>query len=344
MKPVLVTGGSGFIGQHLVSQLVARGRRVRVLDVSAPVRPLSAVEYIKGSILDTRVVDDAAAGVGEIYHLAGLPGMWKLDRTEFHDVNFIGTKNVLAAARRHDVARLLHCSTESIFFKASGAGEHSGEDASLSADEMPGPYTRSKMLGDELAMQAAASGMPVIIGCPTMPIGPSDHNVTPPTAMLQYFLRREFVQTYLDFIVNMVDVRDAAAGLILAMEKGRIGHRYMLGGDSMPLGKILKLMASISGRGKFLVRIPGIVAELAAFFIELKADYITRRDPSATVEGVRIARRATALSIEKARRELGYVARPVEPLLRDLIASMVNAGRTASEPRLAVSANRAVPA
>jgi dihydroflavonol-4-reductase len=337
MTPVLVTGGSGFIGQHLVSGLVARGRQVRVLDVIAPGRTLPAVEYIEGSVLDTRVVDDATAGVGEIYHLAGLPGMWKLDRSEFHDVNFIGTRNVLAAARRHDVGRILHCSTESIFFNASRPA--SGEEALLSADEMPGPYTRSKMLGDELALQAAASGLPVIIGCPTMPIGPSDRNVTPPTAMLQYFLRRSFLQIYLDFIVNMVDVRDAAAGLILAMEKGRIGHRYLLGGDSLPLGQILKLMASISGRGKALVRLPGIVAELAAWFIELKADYITRREPSATVEGVRIARRATALSIEKARRELGYVARPVEPMLREIIANMVGAGCPDPEARLAVSAN-----
>jgi dihydroflavonol-4-reductase len=295
------------------------------------------VEYIKGSVLDTRVVDDATAGVGEIYHLAGLPGMWKLDRSEFHAVNFIGTRNVLAAARRHDVGRILHCSTESIFFNASRPA--SGEEALLSATEMPGPYTRSKMLGDELALQAAASGLPVIIGCPTMPIGPSDRNVTPPTAMLQYFLRRSFLQIYLDFIVNMVDVRDAAAGLILAMEKGRIGHRYLLGGDSLPLGQILTLMASISGRGKALVRLPGVVAELAAWIIELKADYITRREPSATVEGVRIARRATALSIEKARRELGYVARPVEPMLREIIANMVGAGCPGPEARLAVSAN-----
>jgi dihydroflavonol-4-reductase len=338
MTPVLVTGGSGFIGQHLVSQLVARGRQVRVLDVCAPVRAVPGVAYIEGSVLDTRIVDEAAAGVGEIYHLAGLPGMWKLDRTEFHDVNFIGTRNVLDAARRRNVGRILHCSTESIFF--NGSGESSGEEASLSADAMPGPYTRSKMLGDELAMQAAASGLPVIIGCPTMPLGPSDHNVTPPTAMLKYFLGKSFLQIYLDFIVNMVDVRDAAAGLILAMEKGRIGHRYMLGGESLRLGEILKLMASISGRGTALVPLPGIVAELAAWFIELKADYLTRREPSATVEGVRIARRATALSIDKARRELGYVARPVEPMLREIIANMVGApAASSSEVGLAVSAH-----
>jgi dihydroflavonol-4-reductase len=322
MTPVLVTGGSGFIGQYLVSELVARGRKVRVLDVRAPARTLSAVEYIEGSVLDMRLVDEAASGVAEIYHLAGLPGMWKLDRTEFHNVNFFGTRNVLAAARRRDVGRFLHCSTESILFYSRPEGPH-GEDALLSVDEMPGPYTRSKMLADELALQAAASGMPVIVGCPTMPIGPSDHNVTPPTAMLQYFLRRAFFQFYVDFIVNLVDVRDVAAGLVLAMEKGRVGHRYLLGGDSLPLGQVLALMASIGGRRHVRIRLPGIVAELAALIIELKADYITRCQPSATVEGVRIARRATALSIEKAKRELGYAARPVEPLLREIVANIV---------------------
>jgi dihydroflavonol-4-reductase len=139
--------------------------------------------------------------------------------------------------------------------------------------------------------------------------------------------------------VNMVDVRDAAAGLILAMEKGQIGHRYLLGGESLTLGKILALMASISGRGKFRVALPAFVAQTAAFFIELAADYITHRDPSATVEGVRIARRATALSIEKAKRELGYVPRPVEPMLREMITKMVRARFPATEAGLVVSTN-----
>jgi dihydroflavonol-4-reductase len=325
MTSVLVTGGSGFIGQHLVSELVAQGRQVRVLDIRPPTRILSAAEYIEGSVLDAALVADAAAGIEEVYHLAGLPGMWKPDRAEFHEVNFVGTRNVLAAARRSGAARFLHCSTESIFFHATQPGDLSAEEASLSVDDMPGPYTRSKMLADELALQEAAGGMPVIIGCPTMPIGPHDHNVTPPTAMLQYFLGQGSLQLYLDFIVNFVDVRDVAAGFVLAMEKGRVGHRYVLGGDSLPLGQILALMASISGRRKVFVPLPGPLAELAASIIELTADYVTRRPPSATVEGVRIARRAVALSSEKARRELGYMPRPVEPLLHEIITHMVGA-------------------
>jgi dihydroflavonol-4-reductase len=321
MTRALVTGGSGFIGQYLVSELVAKGRKVRVLDVRPPTRALAGVEFVEGSVLDPDLLNNAVVNVDEIYHLAGLPGMWKLNKAEFHDVNFIGTRNVLTAARQRGGTRFLHCSTESILFHSS-PGDVSAEEARLSLDDMPGPYTRSKMLADELALQAAASGFPVVVGCPTMPIGPHDHNVTPPTAMLQHFLSGGPLQMYLDFKVNFVDVRDVAAGLILAMEKGRVGHRYLLGGSSISLKRVLELMTAISGRRKLLISVPGGVAELAARLLELKSDFMTHREPAATVEGVRIARRATSLSVEKARRELGYVPRPIEPLLREMIAHM----------------------
>jgi dihydroflavonol-4-reductase len=321
MTRTLVTGGSGFIGQYLVSELVTNGRQVRVFDVRRPARALPGVEFIEGSVLDEERVSAAVANVDEIYHLAGLPGMWKLNKQEFHDVNFIGTRHVLAAAQKLSNVRFLHCSTESILFH-SPADEPSDEEAKLCLDDMPGPYTRSKMLADELALQVAEQGFPVIVGCPTMPIGPHDHNVTPPTAMLQHFLGGGPLQMYLDFKVNFVDVRDVATGLILAMEKGRVGHRYLLGGSSISLKRVLELMMTVSGRRKLLVSVPGGVAELAARMIEWKSDVLTHREPSATVEGVRIARRATSLSVDKARRELGYVPRPIEPLLREMIAHM----------------------
>jgi dihydroflavonol-4-reductase len=123
--------------------------------------------------------------------------------------------------------------------------------------------------------------------------------------------------------LNLVDVRDVAIGLILAMEKGRIGQRYLLGGDGVPLRQVLALMAATTGRRKLAIPLPGGLAELAAWMIELNADYVTRRTPSATVEGVRIARAATALSTEKARRELGYSPRPVLPVLQETISDMI---------------------
>jgi dihydroflavonol-4-reductase len=324
MTGILVTGGSGFIGHHLVSELIARGRQVRVLDVRVPHRALPVAEYVEGSVLDEKLLHGAMAGIEQIYHLAGLPGMWRADRSDFHAINFIGTKNVLAAARRCGVAKVLHCSTESILFGAFQSNGAAAEDASLTVDKMPGPYTRSKMLADRLALQAAAEGFPVIVGCPTMPIGPDDHNPTPPTAMLRHFLETGRFQLYIDFILNLVDVRDVAIGLILAMERGKIGQRYLLGGDNIPLRQVLALMAATTGRRKLAIPIPGRLAELAAWMIELKADYVTHRAPSATVEGVRIARRATALSTEKARRELGYAPRFVLPVLQETISHMID--------------------
>jgi dihydroflavonol-4-reductase len=320
MRPVLVTGGSGFIGQHLVSALLDTGRRVRILDLRAPSRTLENVQHIDGSVLDRAIVDEALVGVEEVYHLAGLPGMWMPDKNDFHHVNCRGTEIMLAAAQTRGVARFLHCSTESILFhpKPSGGG---AEDALLPSHAMPGVYTRSKALAEQRAMQAAASGFPVIIGTPTMPVGAHDHNLTPPAAMLRHFLDRR-LHLYLDFIVNLVDVRDVASGLILAMERGQIGHRYVFGGESIRLQNILRIVGAISGRRHLSVPVPGKIAEIAAATLEFVADHVTRRPPSGTAEGVRIALRSTELSIEKARRELGYVPRPVEPALRETLACL----------------------
>jgi dihydroflavonol-4-reductase len=196
-------------------------------------------------------------------------------------------------------------------------------DDALLPDDMPGPYTRSKMLADRFAMQATASGYPVIIGCPTMPVGPHDHHDTPPTAMLRYFLSRR-LQLHLDFVVNLVDVRDAAEGLILAMERGRPGQRYVLGGESMPLRRVLEIMAEISGRRVRCIHVNGKVAEMVTRALEFISDHVTHRPPSGTAEGVRIALRAGALSIEKAQRELGYAPGPVEPVLRETIAHLLD--------------------
>jgi dihydroflavonol-4-reductase len=323
MTGVLVTGGSGFIGQHLVSALVARNRQVRVLDLLPPA--LSEVQYIRGSVLDPALVDEALRDVDEVYHLAALPGMWLPKKADFHAVNYHGTEVVIAAARKRGIARFLHCSTESILFGTPSSQDAVCEHGLLPADTMPGLYTRSKLLAEQLAMQTASSGYPVIVGTPTMPIGLHDHNLTPPTAMLRHFLDGR-LHLYLDFIVNLVDVRDVATGLILAMEHGRAGHRYILGSEGIPLKRILELMAAISGRRNLTIPIPGHVAEMAATALEFISDHVTRRPPTGTAEGVRIALRAKELSIEKSQQELGYAPRPVEPALRDTITYLLSGG------------------
>jgi nucleoside-diphosphate-sugar epimerase len=210
----LVTGGSGFIGQHLVAALLAQGCRVRVLDLRAPSYAGVGAQYVKGSILDAKLVHEALDDVVEVYHLAALPGMWTRCKKDFHAVNYRGTEIVLEAARQRGVSRFLHCSTESILFGASPLQSFPIDHVGTTSDEMPGVYTRSKLAAEQRALQAAASGFPVVIANPTMPIGPHYGNLT---LMLRYFINRR-VQLYFDFVLNLVDVRDVAAGLLLATD------------------------------------------------------------------------------------------------------------------------------
>jgi dihydroflavonol-4-reductase len=323
MRQALVTGGSGFIGQHLVATLLAHGRRVRILDLRPPRCAATAVQYVEGSVLDPELVQAALEDVEEVYHLAGLPGMWAQRKHDFHAVNAQGTAVVIAAARNRGVSRLLHCSTESILFRPSCTAAVLCEDAGVTLEQMPGIYTRSKMLAEQHALDAAACGFPVVIANPTMPIGPHNGSLTPPTLMLQYFLSQR-VQIYLDFIMNLVDVRDVAAGLLLAMERGQIGQRYILGGENIALKKLLAIIGVISGRKAVRIPIPAVMAQTTAVMLEFVADHVTHKPPAATLEGVRIALRSQALSIDKARRELGYAPRPIAAALEESIQSVVN--------------------
>ena len=323
MRQALVTGGGGFIGQHLVMTLLAHGRRVRVLDLRPPRCSATAVQYVRGSILDSKLLEATLDDIEEVYHLAGLPGMWARHKNDFHLINAQGTEIVIAAARKRGVSRFLHCSTETILFRPSYTAYALAEDVSVTLDQLPGPYTRSKMLGEQHALQAAASGFPVVIANPTMPIGPHNGNLTPPTLMLQYFLSRR-VQIYMDFIMNLVDVRDVAIGLLLAMERGQTGQRYILGGENISLKKLLAIVSVLSGRSALRIPIPAVLAQTTAAVLEFIADHVTHTPPAATIEGVRIGLRSQALSIEKARRELGYAPRPIGGALEEAVKSILS--------------------
>jgi dihydroflavonol-4-reductase len=321
VKRTLVTGGSGFIGQYLVTALVQQGHRVRILDVRPPARALSRAHFLKGSILDRAKVRDAFKDVDEVYHLAALPGMWTRQKDDFHAINCLGTEVVIDALRESRVKRLLHCSTESIFFRRSMTECLVTEQVSTTANDMPGAYTRSKLAAERLAFDAATSGLPVVIANPTMPIGVT-HSLTPPTLMLQYFLHRR-VQFYLDFALNLVDARDVAAGLLLAMQRGRIGERYVLGGENVSLKKLLALLAVMSGRKALRIPVSAGIAKIAATAVECFADHVTHRPPSATLEGVRIALWSKPVSIEKSRQELGYAPGPIRHALEEVISSIL---------------------
>ena len=265
-----------------------------------------------------KALDDVA----EVYHLAALPGMWTRCKNDFHAVNYRGTEIMLEAARQRGVLRFLHCSTESILFGSSPLEWFGIDHVGTTSDEMPGVYTRSKLAAEQRALQAAASGFPVVIANPTMPIGPHYGNLTPPTLMLRHFIDRR-IQLYFDFILNLVDVRDVAAGLLQTMQRGQTGHRYILGGEAISLSNVLSAIEAITGRKALRVPIPAGIARTTAAVMEFVSDHVTHRAPAGTVEGVRIALRSRPLSIEKSRRDLGYAPNPIEPALRETVASLL---------------------
>jgi dihydroflavonol-4-reductase len=321
MAKVLVTGGCGFVGRHLVDQLVERGDEVRVIDIceAAPFPP--GVEFRRASILDPAAVDSALEGIDRLYHIAGIAHLWTKSRTGFDDINRRGAETVIGAAVRAGTKRIVHCSTESILLPKRRNGAHISEDHGPTLRELPGPYTRSKYLGEQAALQAARAGADLVVVNPTVPVGAGDANLTPPAQMMALFLKGG-TPFFLDCTLNLVDVRDVAAGIILGGDKGRAGERYILGGENVQLRDLLELLGRVSGRKMPKRTIPGGIALGAGVVSEWIAK-ITKKGPAATREGVLLALRSAPFDSSKAKRELGYEPRPIEGALREELAWLI---------------------
>ncbi len=326
MASILVTGGCGFIGRRLVETLAARGDKVRVLDVDTPKEAIPGVEYVRGSVTDRAQFDAALGSVDCLYHLAGIAHLWQGDPADFDRVNHRGAEVALEAAAARRISRVIHCSTESILFPKRGNGGAIDESVAPRLEDMPGPYTRSKYRGEQVALAAAQDGMNVVIVNPTIPIGAGDHNRTPPSAMLSLFLsgRSPF---YLDCVLNLADVRDLAEGIVQAGDHGRAGERYILGGENVTMRELLAAIGRISGRPMPRYTVPPFVALAVGAAAGLIADHVTGRPPVATREAVLIALRSAPFNCTKAKRELGYRSRPIGEALKEAIeASERNRG------------------
>jgi len=305
----LVTGGSGFIGRQLVAALLGRGDSVRVLDCAMPFEPLPGVDFVQGSILDRATLRRALDGVDCVYHLAAIAHLWTPDVGAFDAVNRRGTETLLSAAADSQVRRVVHCSTEAVLMLPRAA-RMIDEAAPATLGDMAGPYTRSKYLAEQAAVAAARGGFPVVIVNPTLPIGSGDRRVTPPTAMMALYLLGKS-RFFLNCVLNLVDVRDVAAGMLLAAERGRPGERYILGGENMWLRQVATMLGRMRGRETRLWSVPGPLALASGHLCEWAADNVTHKMPAVTAEGVRLALRSAPIDNTKARRELGYAPRPV---------------------------------
>ncbi len=318
---VLVTGGAGFIGSHLVRRLLDGGAAVRVLErPGAPVGhlPLDRVGLVRGDIRDRAAVEKAVRGCREVYHLAANPNLWAQQRGLFHQVNYLGAVNVLEAALAAGARRVLHTSTESILTRARQAGAIT-EEQHVTHEDVVGPYCRSKFRAERYAFRLARGGAPVVIVNPTLPVGPGDLGRSPPTQMMLDFCRGKR-REYVDAELNLIDVRDVAEGMALAMERGRPGRRYLLGHENLSIYEVFTVLAGLTGLPPPRWRVPYGVALAAAYASEFVADVVTHRAPAATVTGVRLTRRRMHFDPRRSLAELGLRPRPVRESLADAVA------------------------
>ena len=329
-RRALVTGGNGFVGCHVVRALLQEGRAVRVLlRAGADVRTLRGLDYepFIGDLRDADAVARAAEGCDEIYHIAADYRLWLLDEAPMYATNLEGTRNVLAAARRSGVARVIHTSTVgTLGIPADAPGR---EDVPVSLEDMVGAYKRSKFLAEQAALEAARAGVPVVIVNPSTPVGAFDYKPTPTGRIIVDFLNGR-MPAYLDTGLNLVDVEDVAQGHLLAAERGKVGEKYILGGENLTLGEVFQRLAALSGVPAPKLRIPYALAYGFALGAEAVARTITKREPRASLTEVRMARKRMFFDSSKARRELGYTPRPVDDALARAIAYYRESGACAA--------------
>lgn len=311
----LVTGATGFVGSHVARQLVSQGHRVRALvrrTSNFKVLDGLAVERSEGDLRDAASLDRAMQGVRWVFHVAADYRLWSRRSEEIYESNVGGTRRLLEAAERTGVEKVVYTSTVATIVVPRG-GELPDEATRASLDEMIGHYKRSKFLAEQEALSAAARGVPVVIVNPTAPVGPGDWKPTPTGRIVVDFLKGR-MPAYVDTGLNVVPVEDVAAGHLLAAEKGRIGERYILGGQNMTLKEILDALSKISGRPAPRFKMPHAVA-LAAGYADQWIARLTGREPAIPVEGVKMSRHRMFVSSDKAAREFGYSVRSVEAAL-----------------------------
>ena len=313
--PVLVTGVSGFLGWHVARVLMERGCRVRAL-----VRPGShvtglAVETVTGDLRDRASLDRAAAGCSLVFHVAADYRLWAKDPRELYRSNVEGTRNLLEAARAADVERVVYTSTVGcIGIPHDGIGD---ESTPVSLEEMAGDYKRSKFQAEQVALEFARGGFPVVIVNPTAPVGGHDVKPTPTGKIVADYLAGA-MPAFIDTGLNIVDVRDTAEGHWLACQHGRVGERYILGSENLTLAEILGKLAKITGRKAPKVQLPYAVAYCAGLCSTAWAE-ITGKPPRVPLDGVRMARKKMWVTHEKARRELSYDPRSADAALASAV-------------------------
>jgi len=319
-----VTGATGFLGSHVARVLAEQGAELRLL-----VRPTSDLRNIDGLNADRAVGDlrDAAsiakalAGCDVVFHVAADYRLWVRgrDSNEMYRSNVEGTRSLLEAARKQGVRRVVYTSSVATMGFTSGISSKNGhvadEQSPVGIADMIGHYKRSKFMAEQAAIEAARSGVDVVIVNPTTPIGERDIKPTPTGRIVVDFLKRKF-PAYVETGLNLVDATECARGHVQAVEKGRSGERYILGGENLTLKQILDRLAAITNLPSPTVKLPYVFAFAAGVVDEMVTGRLLGREPRATIDAVRMGRKMMFVSSAKAERELGWRTVPVDGALR----------------------------
>jgi dihydroflavonol-4-reductase len=302
LKPVLVTGASGFLGWHIAHALAERGNTVRALcRPGSQIRELT-VERVEGDLRDPESLKRAVTGCGLVFHAAADYRLWTRNSADLYHSNVKGTRNLLEAAEQAGVDRIVYTSTVGCIGMPEN---HPGdEDTPVSIGEMVGHYKRSKWLAEQVALEKARQGLPVVIVNPTAPVGDHDWKPTPTGKIILDFLR-DRLPAFVDTGLNLVDARDTAQGHLLAACRGRVGERYILGSENLTLEQILGTLALITGKKAPKIKLPYAVAYATGVVTTGWAN-LTGKEPLAPLEGVKMARKKMFVTHAKAARELGF--------------------------------------
>jgi dihydroflavonol-4-reductase len=311
-----ITGATGFLGSHVAQVLSEQGADLRLL-----VRPTSNLKNLEGlraetatgDLRDPESLEKAMSGCDAVFHVAADYRIWVRDPAEMYRSNVEGTRAILEAARKNGVRSVVYTSSvATVGF--TGNGRPANEESPVSLDDMIGHYKRSKFMAEQLALAAGRSGLRVVTVNPTTPVGEQDIKPTPTGRIVVDFLKGKF-PAYVDTGLNLVDARECASGHVAALEKGKSGERYILGGENLTLKQILDKLGSISGLPSPKVKLPYFFAFAAGWVDQTVSGLWLGREPRATVEAVRMGKKKMWASSDKATRELGWKIVPAENAL-----------------------------
>jgi dihydroflavonol-4-reductase len=312
-----VTGATGFLGTHVARVLAEQGAGLRLL-----VRPTSNLKNLEGlhaetamgDLRDAASLEKAMSGCEVVFHVAADYRLWVQDPAEMYRSNVEGTRAILEAARKNGVRSVVYTSSvATIGF--TGNGHLADEESPVALADMIGHYKRSKFMAEQVALEAGRAGMRVVTVNPTTPVGEQDIKPTPTGRIVVDFLKGKF-PAYVETGLNLVDVRECALGHVEALERGKSGERYILGGENLTLKQILDKLGAIAGLPSPKVKLPYFVAYAAGLVDQTVSGRLLHREPRATVETVRMGKKKMWASSGKAERELGWKILPADNALR----------------------------